>query len=425
MATLQTLVINARSLLAVRQIEHNKFVITHSILGGLLAADGAVRVLRPDSSNNNSNNNSKHLKQNLAKNLRRAAITICTIWAVFFIFAQVASLPLRIIKRVVWGVAFLAERDPRTSVSFIEGILSTLNSTFWAVLVATPEAALYFIRYYYPAPMDKLFLDSLMAYTADIENTNFRLKTSKQINKIGSQFSVDQDQKKPEWSRNLFAFLHRFWYRLRILIGLWAFSFIPVVGFLAWPLATFIYVAEKVNYGAAVGLFLLSLISPAAVKYVRGPVFRQLFELRALARELVEPYLSRSKMTKEQQSAWLVKNDAVITGFTVPLFVLLWIPFVGPVVYFTLANACAARLCLEIFDQADLDNEAISPDSSNTTLDPSKLKLEFFAPVIAKKLLSTAVQADVFLEAVRNFVVQQVDQLLEVILSQVLGVKKD
>jgi hypothetical protein len=46
-------------------------------------------------------------------------------------------------------------------------------------------------------------------------------------------------------------------------------------------------------------------------------------------REVLEPYLSRAKMTDEEQRKFLKKQDAVIIGFSLPLYLAICLPYIG------------------------------------------------------------------------------------------------
>ncbi|KAJ3062714.1 hypothetical protein HDU98_001424 [Podochytrium sp. JEL0797] len=376
---------------------HNRTLLSSFAFGVLLAADGSIRALRSPTTR---------------KHLINVTTTLAIVILVFYILAQIATLPVRILKYLVWGVSWMATADDNNpSLQFFDTIVKYFYMAFYGLLVMVPMAGLYCVRYYYPGPMDKIFKESLTMFMSEIENPNFRLQAKNASKSLDASF--DQTHSSKAWYANLQAFGARYGSRFKILCLVFLLSFVPVVGFLAWPSATFLYIGDKVNYPTAAGLFVLTFISPRLSRHIRGPLMRAVFELRALARELVDPYVSRSKMTADQKHAWLKKNDAVIIGFTVPFFVLLWVPLIGPALFFALANSCAARLCLEIFDKVDFDD-----GQERKVFEP---RLGFLKKGVSEKVLVLAASADVLLEAGMGMMFQVSDQVLKDAVAKARG----
>ncbi|KAI8621921.1 hypothetical protein BC830DRAFT_1092169 [Chytriomyces sp. MP71] len=273
-------------------------------------------------------------------------------------------------------------------------VTASIRSLFVALLFAMPDAALYLARYWFPGPMDRLFKESLDSFMSQIENQQFRLAATKATQSLDAALSdADTPETRARTSKNFNDFLKRYWARFRILLGVWLLSFVPIFGILAWPAATFVYMSEKVNWPFALFLLVLSFLSRRMHNYIRGPLLRTVFQIRALSRELVDPYLSRSQMNPDKKHEWLQRNDAVILGFTLPLFALLYIPLLGPALYFALANSAAARLILEIIDPVDFQEEGAIPGVPTRGLCESRLGYSYGAPVI-QFLLVVATQAD-------------------------------
>ncbi|KAJ3058618.1 hypothetical protein HDU99_006719, partial [Rhizoclosmatium hyalinum] len=396
--TFQEAAEKAVSLLEDRWANHNRTVLSSFAFGVLLAADGTIRALR-----------SPVTRKHLLNVFTTLAITI----VIVYILGQVATLPVRILRRVVWGVTWAATLDSSHHNSeflqYFDLVVGYVWKGFFGIMLAMPELGLYVVRYYFPGPMDRIFHESLTLFMGEIENPNFRLtKNATQV--INESF--DPKNEKKVWYGNLQAFFSRYWSRIKILLLVWALSFIPILGRLAWPSATFFYIGAKVNYPFAGLIFVLSFVHPTLGKYVRGPLMRAVLELRALARELVEPYLSRSKMTREQKQNWLTKHDAVIVGFALPLFLLHWIPLVGPALYFALATSASARLCLELFDAMDFQ-EMDGQASRRGVFEP---RLGFVKKDVAEKVLVIAASSDVLLEAGRDIGFRYSDMALKRVL---------
>ncbi|KAJ3241728.1 hypothetical protein HDU77_010951 [Chytriomyces hyalinus] len=314
--------------------------ITLLFYGVMLAVDGCIRSL------------------SLPIARKRFSQTVAAVVALMFVLwllALIATLPLRIIRHVVWGAAYVGTGDTYSSTSsvvYFDLLIAYIRSLFFGLFLVMPDAILYLVRYYFPGPMDKLFHHSLESFTSEIKNTKFRLETQSASSKLSPE-TLNQKNRQPSF-KSLSAFIGRYWARFRILILVQCISFVPIIGRAAWPTATFMYTAERFNWPTALLLFLTSLTSRHMHNYIRGPLLRTAFQIRALARELVEPYLSKSRMTSTEKSAWLTRNEIVMLGFTGPLFLVLCVPILGPAVYFALANSASARLCLELFDEVDL-----------------------------------------------------------------------
>ncbi|KAI9095442.1 hypothetical protein DFS34DRAFT_625665 [Phlyctochytrium arcticum] len=155
------------------------------------------------------------------------------------------------------------------------------------------------------------------------------------------------------WSVRMLAYVKRYVKRLLLLAGLYLISLTPIIGGLTWPLATFSYLGMSIGYQRAVYFYAAGLVSPPWWRFVRGPLLRGIWSFRALERELVEPYLCRSEMNVFERRAWFRDNEPIIAGFTIPFYLLLSIPWVGPL-SFGIAQAATASLCIEIFAERDL-----------------------------------------------------------------------
>ncbi|KAJ3300667.1 hypothetical protein HK104_008601 [Borealophlyctis nickersoniae] len=175
----------------------------------------------------------------------------------------------------------------------------------------------------------------------------------------------------------LTAYIRRYLRRLMILTVITLASMIPIFGRLAWPAATVWYLALAIGWRNAAMVCAAGIVSPPWWRFVRGPLLKNIVRFRAFERELVEPYLCRSVLTSAQvmvgvtsiafcslnlciinveniqRRAWFHKHEPLIAGFALPFHLALLIPYLGPIV-FGIAQASSARLCVEIFDEADV-----------------------------------------------------------------------
>ncbi|KAJ3316259.1 hypothetical protein HDU76_001938 [Blyttiomyces sp. JEL0837] len=275
-----------------------RWTLTNLTIGAQLLFDGVLRTIR-----------SPRSRRPLLTALTQLAIVTVVLLAI----GKGATLPLRVFRHYIgWWIkgTFLG--------NFLDYVISVTDSVvFWFVL-NTPDAGLFFVRYIHPYPLDRLFFESMKTLTSELALPGTR-----------ARFSL------------------RFARSLESAPG-------GRMKYMAWPSATFIFLGLKIGWTAAIWICGIGIVSPPWGRYLEGPMLRTLMSFRAMERELVEPYLCRSKMTHDKKKSWFYYHEPVIAGFTLPCAIMLSIPFLGPALYFGIAQAAAARLCLEFFDDIDL-----------------------------------------------------------------------
>ncbi|KAI9658120.1 MAG: hypothetical protein M1829_006846 [Trizodia sp. TS-e1964] len=142
------------------------------------------------------------------------------------------------------------------------------------------------------------------------------------------------------------GFLYRYARRSSIALVVYMLSFVPYLGRFVLPAAS-VY-----TFGKAVGPV------PAAVIFGCGSllprhylvVFLQsYFSSRSLMRELLEPYFSRIKFTREQKRRWFRDREGLLFGFAIGFYIFLKIPLLGVLIY-GIAEASTAYLITKITD---------------------------------------------------------------------------
>ncbi|KAI8820523.1 uncharacterized protein EV422DRAFT_557759 [Fimicolochytrium jonesii] len=282
-----------------------------------------------------------------------------------------AFLPLRIIH---WFAHILIRPIVgERLVGWLNWVVDTFDAVMrWFVRV-TPDAGMYLIRYIYPEPLDRVFFETLRGLTLTMaipngkarfalrfartmdEKEDRKISTSSADLRSYSQATLGIIGGRKKWTLRLLAYLRRYAQRLMLLGALYIISLIPVVGLLIWPGATFFYLGMAIGWRRAAYTCAVGVISPPWWRFVKGPLLRGIWGFRSLERELIEPYLCRSSMGHAQRRAWFNRNEALIAGFTLPFWYLVSIPWIGPMA-FGIAQGAAARLCVDIFDQVDVDS---------------------------------------------------------------------
>ncbi|KAI9331813.1 hypothetical protein DFJ73DRAFT_856663 [Zopfochytrium polystomum] len=303
-----------------------------AIITGLdLLRDGTIRGLR---------------SPRARKPLFRALAVVVGFVAVLYFLNSRVTWPLRILR---WFLNALQFSQDSMIMKAIQSIISTVDGLFMWLLVNMPDAGLYFLRYVYPEPLDVLFFEAMKTMTYEISlpgpSARFSLRFARSLESNPST--------RLSYFKRLGAYMKRSTKRLGILFVVWIASCVPIVGRLAWPAATFFFLQQQLGLNFAIWCCGIGLVSPPWWKFLKGPLLRKIFQFRSVCRELVDPYLSRSKMNSTQRRAWFHKHEPVISAFSFPFFVLLQVPVAGPILYIELGCAAAARLCLACFDDID------------------------------------------------------------------------
>jgi hypothetical protein len=125
-------------------------------------------------------------------------------------------------------------------------------------------------------------------------------------------------------------FVLRFARKGALSLAVFAASYVPYVGRLVLPAASFW------TFKRAVGLAPASLIFGTGVFLPRRylVIFLQgYFASRSLVRELLEPYFARIKFTAEEKRKWFRSREGLLFGFGIGFYVLLRVPLLGVLVY--------------------------------------------------------------------------------------------
>lgn len=141
-------------------------------------------------------------------------------------------------------------------------------------------------------------------------------------------------------------FLLRFGKKAGISLVIFALSYIPYVGRLVLPAASFYTFNRVVGLGPAVIVFGTGILLPRRYLVI---FLQSYFASRSLMRELLEPYFSRVRFTKEQKRRWFRDREGVLFGFGVGFYIFLRIPLLGVLVY-GLASASTAYLITKVTD---------------------------------------------------------------------------
>ncbi|KAI9313490.1 hypothetical protein BX666DRAFT_1977011 [Dichotomocladium elegans] len=213
-------------------------------------------------------------------------------------------------------------------------LLDTFDRALGDAFKYLPFLVLLFIRYVYPKPIDDLFMETL-AYidTMHPERPPFAS-------------ALSQRKYRKEYWANLKGYGYRMLKNLRLGLIIYLVSLLPVVGRYAFPAAGAFATFQSLGktQGVAVGICFLFLPRPMTIRLIRA-----LIGMRALMRELLEPYFVRMNMTHRQKLEWFSSRKDVLFGFSALAYLLTRIPIVG-FLGFGVAQAAAAYMLTVVAD---------------------------------------------------------------------------
>lgn len=144
----------------------------------------------------------------------------------------------------------------------------------------------------------------------------------------------------------MLAFFLRFGRKAALSLAIYLLSFLPVIGRFVLPAASFYTFNSAVGLQPAVAVFATGIFLP---KRYLVMFLQSYFSSRSLMRELLEPYFSRIRYSKEQKKLWFHDRSGVLYGFALAFFVFLKIPLLGVLIY-GVAEASTAYLITKITD---------------------------------------------------------------------------
>ncbi|KAI1175328.1 transmembrane protein UsgS [Nemania sp. FL0916] len=141
-------------------------------------------------------------------------------------------------------------------------------------------------------------------------------------------------------------FVWRFVRKASISLAVFALSYVPYVGKLVLPAASFYTFNKAVGLGPAAVIFGTGIFLPRRYLVI---FLQTYFASRSLMRELLEPYFARVHMSKEQKRNWFRSREGLLFGFGVGFYTLLQVPLLGVLIY-GIAEASTAYLITKITD---------------------------------------------------------------------------
>lgn len=311
----------------------SKFDVSHFdhnaiIRGAQLTVVGALRALQ-----NPKLFTSDHYKQ--------AAIAV----AAGILIRLAIAVPIWGIRVFLWVLSFFIDMQSATwDNDLLDGLHFMANH-----VLQVPFFLMTMMRHITPT-LDNMFMDSLqwVDYTYNVKHgsqdqselrdmyyPNLRLYSTR-----------DGSTQTKSTAEAVTMVLMRFSEKAGISLAVFALSYVPYIGRLVLPAASFYTFNKAVGLGPAAVIFGTGIFLPKRYLVI---FLQSYFASRSLMRELLEPYFSRIHFTKEQKKRWFHDREGLLFGFAVGFYIFLSIPLLGVLIY-GIAEASTAYLITKITD---------------------------------------------------------------------------
>lgn len=272
---------------------------------------------------------------------RQAAIAVCAGLAIHIII----NIPIYAVKFLVLVISLFVDLDHETwDDKLINGLdfisKSVLQIPFFLMMVMSSVTP----------TLDNLFMDSLKW----VDRTYVQKHRSEDPSTLRAMYhptlqmysTHGERQKKEDRSLldGVILFATRYGRRAAISLGIYAFTFVPVVGRFVLPAASFYTFNKSVGPVPAAIVFASGLVLP---KRYMVSFLQTYFSSRSLMSRLLEPYFHRIRFTKQQKKIWFIDRSGVLFGFSAAFAVMIKIPLLGVLIY-GIAEASTAYLITKI-----------------------------------------------------------------------------
>ncbi|KAF9891755.1 hypothetical protein FE257_003236 [Aspergillus nanangensis] len=317
-------------------IEPN-FELNAVIRGSQLTVVGTVRALR----------NAELFKY---EHFRQAALAI----AIGIVIQLIVQIPIISVKFFIWMTSLVVDLENVTWDDRLLNGLGFLNNS----VLQIPFHLMTLMRYVTPT-LDEIFMQSLQwvdatyvdKHKAD-DPRSLRAMYYPSLSMYSTKGKVGGSKPIPE---AMMQFLRRYGRKVGMMLGAYLLSFVPFIGRLVMPAASFYTFQKTVGTSPAGLIFGIGLL--ILPKHFLITFLHTYFASRSLMRELLEPYFCRIKFTPEQKRRWFADREGVLFGFAYAFTIVIRIPFIGVLMY-GVAEASTAYLITKITDPPPVPGES-------------------------------------------------------------------
>lgn len=246
---------------------------------------------------------------------------------------------------LLWFISFFINLD---TVSWDDSIVGGLDFVQNYVL-QVPFFLMTLMRYITPT-LDNMFMDSLrwVDYTYQQKHKNDDPSHLREpyYNNLRLYSARDGSTNTRSTAEAVTLFITRRAKKASISLAIFALSYVPYIGRLVLPAASFYTFNTSVGLGPSLIIFGTGVFLPRRYLVI---FLQSYFTSRTLTRELLEPYFSRVRFTSAQKKLWFHDREGLLFGFGVGFYILLRIPLLGVLIY-GIAEASTAYLITKITD---------------------------------------------------------------------------
>ncbi|KAF9430374.1 hypothetical protein BGZ76_000857 [Entomortierella beljakovae] len=293
-------------------------------------------------------------------NLYRTLIKLLTFTIIVHLITQVLFfLPMALMGSLLRVVSFSIDADTSDSQRELENFSNKVHELTSSI----PLIGLLFLRYFYPQPLDNIFIDGLF-YSDHLLIQEHEIAKAEQ-----DRHPADIDPNSPSiyvmdhrgpfapalleypyhvrrW-RDMWRYIRKTWKRMKWGLLFLVLSWVPVIGRFAFPVASFLSTLQSIgSKPLAIFFAITSFMLPRSVSIY---LLKGFFGCRALTRELLDPYFIRVGMTSFQKRKWFNYRKSALLGFGIVFYVGCSFPLVG-VAIFALAQASSAYVLQHLTD---------------------------------------------------------------------------
>ncbi|RDW73773.1 putative transmembrane protein UsgS [Coleophoma crateriformis] len=290
-----------------------------------------------------------------SEHYRQAAYAIAAGIAIRLLIA----IPIWGVKLLLWSLSFFIAK----SATWDESIVSGLDFVMFQCL-QIPFFLMSLMRYVTPT-LDNMqvsvfntFMDSLLW----VDQTYYKKHEGEDANNLREGFypnlrkypTRDGSTHTTSTAEAVSMYLVRVGKRAGISLIVYALSYVPYVGRLVLPAASFYTFKQAVGIGPATVIFGTGIFLPRRYLVV---ILQSYFASRSLVRELLEPYFSRIRFSQEEKKRWFRDRQGLLFGFGFCFYIFQRIPLLGVLVY-GIAEASTAYLITKITDPPPPPNQS-------------------------------------------------------------------
>ena len=272
---------------------------------------------------------------------RQAAIAVCAGLAISIIL----NVPIYAIKIFLWFLSFLIDLEHEAWDEYlVDGLdfisKSVLQVPFFLMMIMSSVTP----------TLDNVFMDSLewvdqtyiQKHQSD-DPSSLRAMYYPAMKMYSTHGDVEKKEKRTIMD-GVIIVATKFGRRAAISLAIYALTFVPVIGKLVLPAASFYTFNKAVGPVPAAIVFGCGIIAP---KRYMVSFLQTYFSSRSLMRQLLEPYFARIRFNKQQKKIWFIDRSGVLFGFSAAFAVMVKVPLLGVLIY-GIAEASTAYLITKI-----------------------------------------------------------------------------